>query len=118
MAELLKNWGDPAKGDWLVNSEASINVWVDASSIVVGVVLEVNGNVIEDVAWLRPINDSAHINLSELDTVICGVNLALLWGQCLMVIITDLAAVFGWLRAVIDCTYNVWTHALCEVLIR
>ena len=58
-AELLKNWGDPAKGDWLVNSEASINVWVDASSIAVGVVLEVNGNVIEDAAWLRPGNDSA-----------------------------------------------------------
>ena len=44
-AELIKNWGDPAKGDWLVDSEASVNVWVDASSIAVGVVLEVSGNV-------------------------------------------------------------------------
>ena len=117
-AELLKNWGDPAKGDWLVDSEASINVWVDASSIAVGVVLEVSGSVIEDAAWLRPSNDSAHINLGELDAVICGVNLALLWGRRPMVIITDSAAVFGWLRAVINCTHNVRTRALCEVLIR
>ena len=117
-AELLKNWGDTAKGDWLVDFEASINVWVDASSIAVGVVLEVSGSVIEDAAWLRPSNDSVHINLGELDAVIRGVNLALLWGRRPMVIITDSAAVFGWLRAAVNCTHNVRTRALCEVLIR
>ncbi|MCH9663309.1 MAG: aspartyl protease family protein [Gammaproteobacteria bacterium] len=117
-AELLKNWGDPAKGDWLVDPAAPINVWVDASSLAVGVVLEVCGNVIEDAAWLRPRNDSAHINLGELDVVIHGINLALLWGRRPMVIITDSAAVFGWLRAVINCTHNVRTRVLCEILIR
>ena len=62
-AELIKISGDPAKGKWLVDPEAPINVWVDASSLAVGVMLEVGGHVIEDAAWLRPSDDSAHINL-------------------------------------------------------
>ena len=35
-----------------------MNVWVDASSLVIRVLLKKNGAVIEDVYWLRPMNDA------------------------------------------------------------
>ena len=53
-------------GDWCVTGE-EINSWVDASSLVMGVVLENHGAIVEDACWLRPINDAQHINLAELD---------------------------------------------------
>ena len=49
-----------------------LNVWVDASSLAIGVLLEKNGAAIEDACWLRPTNDAAHINLAELDAVMKG----------------------------------------------
>lgn len=38
---------DPAQGDWCVIIE-DVNVWVDASSLVMGVVLESHGAILED----------------------------------------------------------------------
>ena len=67
---------DPAKGDWCVQGK-EMNVWVDASSLAIGVLLEKNEAVIEDACWLWPMNDAAHINLAELDEVLKGINLAL-----------------------------------------
>ena len=115
---LLNAQGDPAKGQWLVAAHAPMNVWVDASSIAVGVVLEVDGSVVEDASWLRPKADSAHINRCELDAAIRGINLALLWGRRKLTLITDSATVHGWLQAVVNKTHNVKTRALGEVLIR
>lgn len=60
-------------------SGCEMNVWVDASFVATGVILEVDGNVIEDASWLRPVGDGKHINLAELDATIKGVNLALQW---------------------------------------
>ena len=42
-------------------------VWCDASSLATGVVLEIDGSVVEDAAWLRKKHDAAHINVAELD---------------------------------------------------
>lgn len=53
-------------------------VWVDASSLALGVVIEVNRCMIEDASWLDA-EDSSHINMAELDAVIKGLNLALAW---------------------------------------
>ena len=39
---------------------------MDASSIAVGVVLEIDGDVIEDVSWLVKANDPAHINMNQM----------------------------------------------------
>ena len=44
---LLSN-DDPVKSRWLVNPKSKLNVWTDASSVAVGVVLEIDGDVIED----------------------------------------------------------------------
>jgi hypothetical protein len=117
-AAMLVKWGDPVRGSWLVSKVAPLNVWVDASGIAVGVVLECDGAIIEDAAWLRPRDDSAHINRSELDAAIRGINLALLWGRRELTLITDSATVHGWLQSVVNCTHNVKTRALSEVLIR
>ena len=38
---------DPARGDWCVQGK-EMNVWVDASSLAIGVPLEKNGAIIED----------------------------------------------------------------------
>ena len=110
--------GDPVKGHWLVRRESPIKVWTDASSIALGVVLEIDNDIVEDASWLRPKNDSAHINLRELDAAIRGLNLALSWGKRIIMLITDSATVVGWLRAVIEGTHNVKTRSLSEMLIR
>jgi transposase InsO family protein/ribonuclease HI len=110
--------GDPARGQWDVNQEAPMTVWTDASSLALGVALQVHGEIVEDAAWLRPKNDSAHINRAELDAAIRGINLALKWGKRELRIMCDSATVCGWLNAVIEKTHNVKTTALSEILIR
>lgn len=48
---------DPV-GDWCVSGH-EMNVWVDVS-----VILEVNGNIIDDASWLCPTADAKHVNLA------------------------------------------------------
>ena len=86
---------DPARGRWDV-SGAQATVWVDASSVALGAVLEVDGDVIEDASWLRRENCS-HINLSELEVVPKGLNLAVAWNMKDIRLKTDSRAVFHWL---------------------
>ena len=62
-------WDDPAHGDWCIGGQ-ELNVWVDASSLVIGVALERHDAVLEDACWLWPENDAQHINLAELDVVL------------------------------------------------
>lgn len=69
---------DSAQSDWCING-SKINVWVDASFVVKGVVLENNGTMLEDACWPWPTNDAQCINLSEMDAAIKGINLALQW---------------------------------------
>ena len=86
---------NPAKGDWCVQGKA-MNVWVDASSLAIGILLEKNGAVIEDTCWLRPMNDAAHINPAELDAVLNGINLALQWGVKILRVRTNSLYVYHW----------------------
>lgn len=59
-------------------------VWVDSSSLVIGAVQEVNGNIAEDVCWLRQ-KESSHINLDDLNDVLRGVNLVVFLSEALPV---------------------------------
>ena len=86
---------DPARGDWCMQGK-EMNVWVDASYLPIGVLLEKNGAVIKDVCWLRTMNDAIHINLAELDTVLKGINLALQWGVKILHVQTDSLCVYHW----------------------
>lgn len=53
------------------------DVWVSASSLTRGVLLGIDGNVVEDVCWLWPVNNAQHINIAELNAILKGINLAL-----------------------------------------
>ena len=57
-------------------NEKAVTVWCDASSLATGVALELDGKRIEDSCWLRKEDDSAHINVAELEAVLKGINLA------------------------------------------
>ena len=52
-----------------------MKVW--ASSVLTGMVLEVNRNIIKGVSWLYPAEDTKHITLTKLNTMIKGVNIVL-----------------------------------------
>ena len=54
MSETLRSVqrDDPAYGDWCAERQ-ELNVWVDASSLVIGVALERHEAVLEDACWLH-----------------------------------------------------------------
>ena len=80
---------DPAKGIWNVDGH-EMTVWVDASSLALGVVLEVDGEAVEDGCWLRK-DDGSHINLAELNAALKGINMAILWRATKIHLKTELA---------------------------
>ena len=118
VGERLKAGEDPVKGRWLAPEKGSVVVWTDASSLALGVVITIDSEVVEDAAWLRKKNDTKHINISELEAAIRGVNMALKWKAKAFVLKTDSTTVSGWLRSAFSDTHNVHTHALSELLIR
>ncbi|XP_029643257.1 uncharacterized protein LOC115217646 [Octopus sinensis] len=109
---------DPVRGSWYVPKSKSGIVWCDASSIAIGVVLEVGGVTVEDAAWLRKMDDCSHINVAELEAVLKGVNLALKWGLHTIEIRTDSATVLGWATAVITDERRVRTKGAAEMLVK
>ena len=111
---------DPARGQWTVKGDAVV-VWTDASSIARGVVLAdpVTDEVIEDAAWLRTDTDSdMHINLSELDAALNGVNMALAWEFRRIDLRTDSVTVHRWLTDALSGRARLRTKAQSEMLIR
>jgi hypothetical protein len=71
---------DPVRGRWAVTKHKKGRIWCDASSLAIGICLEIDGCIAEDNSWLRPLRDVTHINLAELEAAIKGMNLALKWG--------------------------------------
>ena len=108
---------DPAQGRWCVDGQA-LSVWVDASSLATGESLVYDGAVVEDACWLRPAKDSQHINLAELDAVIKGMNLAILWKTTTLHLFTDSACVHEWISDTLTGKARVRTKAASEMLIR
>lgn len=109
---------DPAKGLWAIDISEKLNLWCDASTLAIGVVLETKNGVIEDACWLRKLNDSSHINVAELEGVIRGISVAVRWKFKNINIKTDSRVVFGWLKSTIEGTTKVKTKALSDALIR
>ncbi|XP_043214663.1 uncharacterized protein LOC122378020 [Amphibalanus amphitrite] len=107
---------DPARGRWDVSGDAA-TLWVDASSVALGAVLEVNGDVIEDASWLRK-DDCGHINLAELEAVLKGLNLAVAWDMKDIRLMTDSQTVFHWLSDALSGKARIKTKAASELLIR
>ena len=107
---------DPAKGRWDVTAD-EMTVWTDASSLALGVVLEVDGCVVEDASWLRA-EDATHINLAELDAAVKGVNMAIVWGAKKIRLFTDSKTVFHWVSDALSGKARLKTKASSEMLIR
>ena len=108
---------DPSKGRWDVAGEEA-TVWVDASSLALGIVIEVDGHVVEDASWLRPEDSSSHINMAELDAVIKGVNAALAWKLKKLHVRTDSLTVYYWISNALSGKVRLKTKASSEMLIR
>ena len=107
---------DPVRGRWDVIGE-SATVWVDASMLAYGAVLEVNGEAIEDASWLRK-ECTSHINMAELDAVLKGLNLALVWKMTTVNVMTDSATVHRWIEDGLTGKSRLRTRAANEMLIR
>ena len=107
---------DPAGGRWDVSGEKA-DVWVDASSIAIGVVLTVDREVVEDASWLRS-TEVTHINMAELDAVVKGLNMALTWGFTELTLYTDSATVHRWVTDALTGKSRLRTKAASEMLIR
>ena len=108
---------DLAKDRWdVVGEEAT--VWVDASSLALGIVIEMEGHVVKDASWLRSEDSSSHINMAELDAVIKGVNAALAWKLKTLYVRTDSLTVYHWILNALSRKVRLKTKASSEMLIR
>ena len=105
---------DLAWGRWCVDGQA-LSVWVDISSLATGVSLVFDGAVVEDTCWLRPEKDSQHINLTELDAIIKGINLAILWKTTTLHLFTDSACVHKWISDTLTGKAKVQTKPASEM---
>ena len=93
-------------------------MWCDASSLALGVAVEIEGQIVEDAAWLRKRDDSGHINVAELDAVVKGLNLALKWNLQSVEIMTDSMTVLRWLKTILDDESRVRVSGMSEMLVR
>ena len=110
---------DPVRGPWLVKNEVKTGrVWCDASSLAIGVAVEIDGAIVEDAAWMRKTSDYSHINIAELDAVVRGVNLSLKWGLQSVEVITDSATVKRWMSSALEGNCRVKIAGMSELLVR
>ena len=72
----------------------------------------------EDAAWLRKTDNSAHINVAELEVIIRGINLAIKWEVTDVEVITDSATVRGWLESVFSSSHKARVHGIAEMLVK
>ena len=108
---------DPVRGNWSISRE-ELNMWVDASLLATGVVLERHGDILEDACWLRLTNNTQHINLAELDTMVKVLNLALQWQARTVHLHTDSVCIYHWLTDALMGRARVRTKAANKMLVR
>ena len=93
-------------------------MWCDASSIAVGICVEIGGVVVEDACWLRQKDDTNHINLAELDAANRALKEGVKWGIRELELLTDSATVTKWLSSALSGREPIRSQALSEILIR
>lgn len=109
---------DPVHGKWVVDNINCGTIWCDASSIAMGVCLEVGNNVVEDATWLRSVGDCDHINTAELEAVVKGLNLTTKWNLKKVIVVTDSATVYRWVSSVVENSHRPKVSGLSEMIIR
>ena len=98
---------DPVCCCWNVPLCSSCNVWCDASSLTIGVVLYVDGVCVKDQSWLRLGDDDRHINVAELESILNGISLVVSWKIKCFIVMTDSS-----------CVFKIKARGLSEVLVR
>ena len=104
-----------------VDFDAEVQSWVDEGilqAVPRDCYVEIDGVIVEDGAWMRKKDDNAHINLSELDAILKGVNMALKWSVSDINIKTDSATVYGWLNSSLYSTHTIKTKGMNEMLVK
>lgn len=109
---------DAVKGLWNVRNGGPCVVWSDASSLAIGICLEVDGRIVEDASWLRKKGDCMHINVAELEAAIKGVNLAVRWGFKDITLKSDSSTVVSWIHNTLTKEQKVRTKGTSEMLVR
>jgi len=109
---------DPVCGVWAVDKEKEATIYCDASSLAIGVVVMVDGRIVEDASWLRKKDDPLHINAAELESIIKGLNLAVSWGFQSVKMVTDSSCVYGWLKCIADKERPIKTTGLSSLLVK
>lgn len=66
-----------------------------------GKVYYTNGVIIEDSCWLRPIKNTQHMNVAELDTVLRGVDIVPKSLAMVLHVKTDFLCMYHWLTDVL-----------------
>ena len=107
---------DPVQGRWDVSGEEA-KVWIDSSSVALGVAVEVGRCVVEDASWLCK-DESCHINMAELDAAIKGLNLVMAWKIQRVELLTDSVTVHRWISDGLSGKSRLRTKAASEILIR
>ena len=80
--------------------------------------MEIGGQRAEDGSWMRKKEDYNHINVAELEAFMKGVNLGIKWGLKKMLLVTDSATVYGWVRLMISEERAVKTKGAAEMLVK
>ena len=118
MMTRIEQGDDPVKGKWVVESANSGRVWTDASSLALGVLLEIGGYAVEDAAWLRKKTDVMHINISELEAALKGLNLAIKWELKQVELMVDSKTVYDWINLTLSGDRRIKTKGAAEMLIK
>ncbi|XP_065667190.1 uncharacterized protein LOC136087678 [Hydra vulgaris] len=108
---------EPACGDWAVCGDEG-KVWVDASSLAMGALIQVGETTVEDATWLRKVTSDIHINMAELDAVIRGMNMALMWKLKKVTVFTDSVTVLHWVSDALTGKSRLRSKATGEMLIQ
>lgn len=107
----------PVAGQRRVKNTAKGKPWCDASSLAVGVCIDIDNHIVEDSRFLRSIGDGAHINVAELEAVVKVINLALKRQLKNVTVCADSATVFGWVNSVLKDDKRPKVSGLSEMIV-
>ncbi|KAF4672229.1 hypothetical protein FOZ60_001982, partial [Perkinsus olseni] len=104
ITEYVRVHGDPVKGYWPIDFAADWVLFTDSSRYASSAVLQIGGTICEDRAWLREHNCRRHINVSETEAAVKGLDLVVDYirayklKRCSLRLLTDNTSVVSWLN--------------------
>uniref|UniRef100_A0A5S6QF95 Reverse transcriptase domain-containing protein n=1 Tax=Trichuris muris TaxID=70415 RepID=A0A5S6QF95_TRIMR len=107
---------DPVRRKWNVSGNKA-NVWIDASSMAHGVVVEVGDCIVEDAAWLLP-DDACHIKHGRTECRHQRIEARNLLGMRNIELMTDSSTIHLWISDGPSGKARLKMKAASEMLIR